>query len=71
MWVVRDMKADDDLCIHHNAYNRSIPLTQEVEFGRQVEGVTIRDKRIVSSVLRLHVINNQPVDPGTSTGGED
>lgn len=39
-------------------------LTQEVEFCRERKSVAIRDKSVIPSVRRLHVINCQLVDPG-------
>lgn len=38
-------------------------LTQEVEFGRKWQSVSIRNKRVVSSILRLYVVNNQSMKP--------
>lgn len=39
-------------------------LTQEVEFCRERKCVAIRDKGVISSIRRLHVINRQLVGPG-------
>lgn len=46
--------------------NHSVFLTQEVEFGWKWQSISIRNKCVVSSILWLHIINNQPVKPKTS-----
>lgn len=38
-------------------------LTQEVEFGREGQGIAIGHEGIVALVLRSHVINHQLVEP--------
>lgn len=52
MWVLRDFY-----------FTYFVFLTQEVEFGRKWQSVSIRNERVVSSILRLHVINNQSMKP--------
>lgn len=41
-------------------------LTQEVEFSRKGQGVSIRNKRVVPCILWLHVINKQSMKPDVS-----
>lgn len=38
-------------------------LTQEVEFGREGQGIAIGHESIVALVLGPHVINHQLVEP--------
>lgn len=44
-------------------------LTQEVELCGQRERVAVRDKRVISGVRRLHVIDRQLVGPGGVRAG--
>lgn len=46
--------------------NYSVSLTQEVEFGGERQSISIGNKRVVACVVWLHVINSQPMIPGTS-----
>lgn len=39
-------------------------VTQEIEFGREVESVALWYKRVVSLILWFDIINGQFVDPG-------
>lgn len=43
--------------------NKSISITQEIEFSRKVESVAIWHKRVVSLVLWFDLINSQFVVP--------
>ena len=49
----------------------SVFLTQEVQFSRKWESVSIRHKCVVAGILWLHVINNQPVKPVNSVWQQD
>ena len=41
-------------------------LTEEVEFGRQRQGVTVWDKCVVSSICWLNVVDKQFMEPEKS-----
>lgn len=42
--------------------SKSKSVTQEIEFGGEVESMSIRHKGVVSLILRFDVINGQLVD---------
>lgn len=44
-------------------YGESISITQEIEFSRKVESMTIRHKSVVPLIFWFDVINGQFVDP--------
>ena len=55
----------------HTVTLKSFFLTQEVEFCRKWQSISIRNKGVVSSVLWFHIVNHQPVKPETSIWEHD
>ncbi|KPP61036.1 hypothetical protein Z043_120910, partial [Scleropages formosus] len=52
---------DDGVLVHHASSG-----VQEVELGRQGECVSVWHKGVISSILSLHIIDGQLVDPGSA-----